>query len=72
MKRLTTGVLTGTVVAAIAAALAQPAATAAMRSDAPSQAEGPAAVANHRPDNRRGPLTKRQDALRMAAVEKLA
>jgi immune inhibitor A len=59
-----------TAAAALAAGLVQPA-TAAMRGDAPSQAE-PSAAASHRPDNRPGPLTKRQDALRKAAVQKLA
>ncbi len=68
MRKLTTGVLTGTLAAALAAGLAQSPATAAMRDDAPSQADRGVA---HRPDNRPGPLTERQTKLRQAAVAAL-
>ena len=68
MRRLTSGVLAGTLAAAVAATLAQQPATAAMSGDAPSQTERGNSAA-HRQDNRPGPLTKRQNALRAAAVE---
>lgn len=71
MKKVTSSVLAGTLTAALAATFAQPAG-AAMRADAPSQADGQATAAKHRPDNRPGPLTERQDKLRAAAVEALA
>ena len=61
-------VLAGAVTAALAAALVQPA-TAAIRDDAPTQQDR--ATAAHRPHNRPGPLTKQQNALRQAAVDKL-
>ena len=72
MKKLTTGALVGTVAAALAAAVVQQPATAAMRGDAPSQTDRATSAASHRPDNRPGPLTKQQQALRQAAVDKLA
>ena len=72
MRRLTSGVLAGTVAAAVAATLAQQPASAAMSGDAPSQRDGqPGNSAAHRQDNRPGPLTKRQDKLRAAAVQAL-
>ncbi len=71
MKKVTSGVLVGTLAAALAASLATQPATAAMRADAPSQADGPKPAAEHRPDNRPGPLTERQDKLRAAAVKAL-
>jgi immune inhibitor A len=70
VKKVTTGVLASTLAAAVAAGLAQAPAGAAMRADAPSQADRPAAAAQ-RPDVRPGPLTARQDRLRAAAVEAL-
>jgi immune inhibitor A len=71
VKKVTSSVLAGTLAAALAAALAQQPASAAMRADAPSQVDGQATAAAHRPDNRPGPLTERQDKLRSAAVEAL-
>ncbi|RYU14090.1 M6 family metalloprotease domain-containing protein [Nocardioides iriomotensis] len=68
MKKVTTGVLAGTLAAAVAAGLSQAPATAAIRQDAPSQADR--APAN-RPDVRPGPLTARQNKLRAAAVKAL-
>jgi immune inhibitor A len=68
VKKVTTGVLAGTLAAAVAAGLSQAPATAAIRQDAPSQADRGVA---HRPDNRPGPLTERQTALRQAAVAAL-
>ena len=64
VKKVTSSVLAGTLAAALAAALAQQPASAAMRADAPSQVDGQATAAAHRPDNRPGPLTKQQDKLR--------
>jgi immune inhibitor A len=69
LRRITTGALAGTAAAALAAALMQPA-LAAQSANTPSQAE-PGSSAEHRPDNRPGPLTKQQNELRQAAVEKL-
>lgn len=69
--KVTSSVLAGTLAAALAAALAQQPANAAMRADAPSQADGRTTAASHRPDNRPGPLTEKQDKLRAAAVEAL-
>ncbi|HET8983889.1 MAG TPA: immune inhibitor A domain-containing protein, partial [Pedococcus sp.] len=68
---MTSSVLAGTLAAALAAALAQQPANAAMRADSPSQVDGQTTAASHRPDNRPGPLTKKQDKLRAAAVEAL-
>lgn len=70
MKKVTSSVLAGTLTAALAATFAQPAG-AAMRADAPSQADQAGSSAAHRKDNRPGPLTERQEKLRAAAVEAL-
>jgi immune inhibitor A len=72
VKKVTSGVLAGTLAAALAATLAQQPANAAMRGDAPSQADGPTTAAQHRPDNRPGPLTAERQKLREAAVQALA
>jgi immune inhibitor A len=71
LKKLTTGVLAGAATAALVAALVQQPATAAITGDAPSQKDNPSASSSHRPDNRPGPLTKQQQKLREAALEKL-
>ena len=67
MKKLTSGVLTGALAAALAASMTQtPASAAPARGDAPASS-----ASAERPDNRPGPLTKEQTALRKAAVEAL-
>ncbi|HEY9409711.1 MAG TPA: immune inhibitor A domain-containing protein [Jiangellaceae bacterium] len=66
MRRVTIGLVAGTTLAAVAA-LALPAASAPA-----GTAEGPSTASAHRPDNRPGPLSERDTALRRAAVERLA
>jgi immune inhibitor A len=68
VKKLTSGVLTGALAAALAASMTQAPASAAPPDDQTRGTERGQAAA-HRPDNRPGPLTKKQDALRQAAVK---
>jgi immune inhibitor A len=70
VRRLTSGVLAGTLAAAVAATLAQQPALAAMNGNAPSQTDRGNSAA-HRKDNRPGPLSKEQNELRAAAVQQL-
>ena len=71
MRKLTSSVVTGLAGAAmVAAAMQQPAAAAPVRNDGATA--GAAKAAPHRPDNRPGPVTKKQLALRQAAVQKVA
>ncbi|HEU0040961.1 MAG TPA: immune inhibitor A domain-containing protein, partial [Jiangellaceae bacterium] len=68
MKRIASGLLAGATVAAMAAGIGQPA-TAVPADDSPPQSSS---AGQHRPDNRPGPLTEQHDAMRRAAVERLA
>ena len=71
MRKLTTSVVTGLAgVAVAAAAIQQPAVAAPVQHDGATA--GQAKAAAHRPDNRPGPVTKKQLALREAAVQKVA
>ena len=71
MRKLTTSVVTGLAgVAVAAAAIQQPAVAAPVQDDGATA--GQAKAAAHRPDNRLGPATKKQLALRKAAVQKVA
>ena len=71
MRKLTTSVVTGLAGAAmVATAMQQPAAAAPVADDGATA--GQAKAAAHRPDNRLGPATKKQLALRQAAFEKVA
>jgi immune inhibitor A len=69
VNRFTSGALAATAAAALAAALVQQPATAALSGRAPSQQDNGSSA--HRQDNRPGPLTDRQNELRQAAVQKL-
>ena len=71
MRKLTTSVVTGLAGVAVAAAVIQQPAVAAPVQDDGATA-GQAKAAPHRPDNRLGPATKKQLALREAAVQKVA
>ncbi|HTE74023.1 MAG TPA: immune inhibitor A domain-containing protein [Actinomycetes bacterium] len=71
MRKLTTSVVTGLAGVAVAAAVIQQPAVAAPVQDDGATA-GQARAAAHRPDNRLGPATKKQLALREAAVQKVA
>ncbi|HET9945824.1 MAG TPA: immune inhibitor A domain-containing protein [Actinomycetes bacterium] len=71
MRKLTTSVVTGLAGVAVAAAVIQQPAVAAPVQDDGATA-GQAKAAAHRPDNRPGPATKKQLALREAAVQKVA
>jgi len=68
VKKLTSGVLTGALAAALAASMTQAPASAAP----PEDGEARGASAAHRKDNLPGPLTQRQNQLRAAAVEAVA
>jgi immune inhibitor A len=68
MKRVTTGLVAGTAAAAMVAVSYQAATAAPTSHDATASAT----AAQHRPDNRPGPLTKDENALRRAAVERIA
>jgi immune inhibitor A len=71
VRKLTTSVVTGLAGAAmVAAAMQQPASAAPVANDGATA--GQAKAAAHRPDNRLGPATKKQLALRQAAFEKVA
>ena len=71
MRKLTTSVVTGLAGAAmVATAMQQPASAAPVAHDGATA--GQAKAAAHRPDNRLGPATKKQLALRQAAFEKVA
>ena len=71
MRKLTTSVVTGLAGAAmVAAAMQQPASAAPVAHDGATA--GQAKAAANRPDNRPGPVTKKQLALREAAVQKVA
>ena len=69
MRKLTSSVVTGLAGAAMVAAAMQPAVAAPVKDDGAT--EGQAKAAPHRPDNRLGPATKKQLALRQAAFEKV-
>ncbi|RCW43205.1 immune inhibitor A [Halopolyspora algeriensis] len=69
MRRLTTGVLAGSVAALVTAGFVQPAAAVPHSGDT---SPAPADSAAHKPDSRPGPLTKRQQAWRKQAMDKLA
>ena len=70
MRKLTTSVVTGLAGAAmVATAMQQPASAAPVAHDGATA--GQAKAAAHRPDNRLGPATKKQLALRKAAFEKV-
>jgi immune inhibitor A len=70
VRKLTTSVVTGLAGAAmVAAAMQQPASAAPVANDGATA--GQAKAASHRPDNRLGPATKKQLALRKAAFEKV-
>jgi len=71
VRKLTTSVVTGLAGVAVAAAVIQQPAVAAPVQDDGATA-GQARAAAHRPDNRLGPATKKQLALREAAVQKVA
>ncbi len=71
MRKLTSSVLAGLAGAAMVAAAVQQPATAAPVSHDGATA-GQAKAAAHRTDNRPGPVTKKQLALRQAAIEKVA
>lgn len=68
MKRLASGVLVGSAIAAVIAAAAGPATAVS----APDSASTASAAATHRPDNRPGPLTSTQTAQRKAAIDLVA
>jgi immune inhibitor A len=71
VRKLTTSVVTGLAgVAVVAAAMQQPASAAPVSHDGATA--GQAKAAANRPDNRPGPVTKKQLALRQAAVQKVA
>lgn len=74
MRRLTRGVLVGSVTALVAAGLAQPIAAAPPGSDTPpdhGKSGTPGKSEMHRPHSRPGPLTKRQQEWRKKAMQKL-
>jgi immune inhibitor A len=71
VRKLTTSVVTGLAgVAVVAAAMQQPASAAPVSHDGATA--GQATAAANRADNRPGPVTKKQLALRKAAVQKVA
>jgi immune inhibitor A len=71
VKKPTATALVGLAGAALlAAAVQQPAAAAPLKNDGATQSQSKAAA--HRKDNRPGPLTRQRNALRQAAIEKVA